>query len=1163
MKKKSLTLLALVGLLLTGCQETKNSTTPSTPSDKVSEIKPVKSSETTGKPSSTANKNTGTDKTSQGKGDSASLSVDLTAGWSTKVQNFRKENLGGQLIPYINLGSPISYDVYEESKSEAYHLEIQGSASFSAVLVNTFETNYRAANYSVNGTTRVVTASSAESHITVTLRASDDNNPVLHINYDEPYEPSKRIAYSNDIKEEFKAIFDSTSFTHSNDVPLLYLGTTTPTWKERDSGAGVVINGRKWTDSILTDTKAVLDNAKYDTSKSTEEKVVGIKTFDDGYGFSIVIKKASSVNGFGYYPERSITLLQPFTPSSFTKWPDSVLYSQGVSLEEKYFDGHKFPVVYLGTDNPFISTHAYGYQSIELGVDGGLWDDRIRSNALTVLTADGYSENQALEKEKAPYRSNILIREKTETDGCNLRIFLYEDESGNATIEFYLDPAFGKTDEATAWDNDIQSAFKKNCSDLVPPFVYLGKKVFVEETSSANKISLVGRKWNDLARSNAKSVLSTWTENSEEESSSCYDDVLILDSPVDPENGVVWKRTRYKYSYNKIDRVKCIFTRKSVYNKNDPSTNYPNDVLEEISDRLNGETIPYVYLGTKSPEAEWDYSDGKLRITGESWDDEIITNAVKAFKDNGSWTEEGTATASEVCFTKKTEKGYYRAKVYQNYGTPEIDVFYLPWTSQTDYSDSVKAKIATLTDNVASIPYVFIGEDSDLKVSYSGSSLEITGSAKKNDILTMLFNETFKDSTDGWTVDESNNVATLTKDGYAISVTLDDDWGTAQLLIKVVPPYNSSDSATRSYSDADRQLISQNLGNNTIPMVYLGRKHPIVSKSGNNGIQISGALWKDSRLRDNRDILTKAGYTVSYITEGEYHHDGYSTGAAIQGYKSLGTSPKDGYIRFVLSRTTRDKTKSSSVVYFYYDCPQSIDDGSSTTEKWNENAANKKLRSDNLGGTILPYMDLVGNVTREKQSNSLVIKGSYSTSGSLQAKARAIKEALKAADPTLKTTYLDLCASSMGRTAEWMGTAKDGNVLTYSLTCSSSITLTVTYSKAFDKAPETDWNSDIKTARTEELGGHVIPYFSIGTKEITLDTGINTLTLNGSLFDYQAITQAKEALAKDTLSWTCVDNGSNFRLASAYAENGHLTIQISQDSKGNITCTRTFVPKAA
>lgn len=268
MKKKTLTLLALTALFLTGCKTGKTSESETNPkSDTASEKEAIPEDTTKATeapatdvsetPKETATATQGGSATLENTGETAgsaeessvSPSVDLTAAWPQKVKTFLMENLGGQLIPYVNLGKSTSldYEIVEPAYAnnyEEYHLEISGTVEYSTTLANTFHQDYTASGYTVTGTSTKKVAKNAAANLTVSLvNDTDLDEAVLHVAYDEPYDASKRTTYPSDIQSEFSTIFGS----HASDIPLVYLGTTTPTYEETTSGnsTGVIVKGRK------------------------------------------------------------------------------------------------------------------------------------------------------------------------------------------------------------------------------------------------------------------------------------------------------------------------------------------------------------------------------------------------------------------------------------------------------------------------------------------------------------------------------------------------------------------------------------------------------------------------------------------------------------------------------------------------------------------------------------------------------------------------------------------------------------------------------------------------------------------------------------------------------------------------------------------------------
>ena len=269
MRKKSITLVALLSMLLVGCTDNsnKNSTKPSAEpsiSEKASatENKPTESKPSekpTVKPSESPtvkpSENPGS-ASNEKPSDSVSPSVspsesdDQKSKWPSKVQSVRKQYLGGQLLPYISLGSGV------DALNDQFDVNISGDAPYDDTLKNSFKAAFTADGYTVDDTeTNQVSATNETKHLSVVLKEDTDLEVACLIaSYDEPYEPSKLTAYPSSVRTDLKSSLGG----HENDVPVVYLGTVNPTSEVTDSG--VNIYGRNWIDDRATDAKTTLTN---------------------------------------------------------------------------------------------------------------------------------------------------------------------------------------------------------------------------------------------------------------------------------------------------------------------------------------------------------------------------------------------------------------------------------------------------------------------------------------------------------------------------------------------------------------------------------------------------------------------------------------------------------------------------------------------------------------------------------------------------------------------------------------------------------------------------------------------------------------------------------------------------------------------------------------
>jgi len=1041
MKRRNYTLFVLCSLLLMGC---KDKVGPSSSSQSgQSENVPTESS----KPSESTPSISSKPSDSGGKEESSkpSASVDLYANWPTEIKEFLKENLGGTLVPYINLGgkTALVYDPVEpdlHNSYDDYHLEIYGSASYATSLTSSFSSAYKADGYAVEEDDGKRKAVKESVHLTVTL-SDEDGLATRKIYYDEPYDKNKFTEYPENVKEELAVLFPQ----HSKDIPLVYLGTNTPTFADKTdsntAGPKALISGRKWNDRILTDTKATLEASGFSSVTDQENsKVEGEKTFEDGYTRKITVSKVASENN-GDYGQREILLTEPYIPSSITSWPEEIS-----DLFPDYFDGHVLPFFYRGTKTPTVSTK----KSDRTGfyVKGGVYDDRIRANAITVLQSNGWTEDTAEETKYASF-DNILVRTKQDTDSCKLKIRLY-NRDGTALLDVsYTPTVFGDASSFTSWPQYVKDAFDQNFQGLpYPPALYLGKALSVGTCTNGSLVELKAAVYFDDVRSNALTFLGGkgWAEDTDIEQQDQYKNnknILVMVSPADEVNHIKWQIALYKTNSS---RAVCEFSLIHLYNPADSPNAYSDEVKDRIKDNLGGRDIPYVYLGSQDldPYFDEDYSNLIISAPNVAFDKGMITRAKTAFKD---WTlvEE---EEEEVTYAKHdSAKGFALVHIYpySDKKTPTREISYLPYKGETEYPSSIKGDIDKRMDNQTTLPYLFLGEEGKVTMTKNNGSLVLQGEARYNDAMFYLFNKQF--SASGWSVDRTKKTATYTKDGYTFTASLGRSIGNDGYLTKLTlsadVPYHAADQATRSYTEEEKTLIHDALGNKDIPMPYLGTKNYTIAKGTSkdkaNGLTITGGKWNEARIADNKKVRTDAGFTVYEKKDGDaYKHNiGYGSAASLQGYKQLGSTPADGYIRFIITRTGY-KT-APAIACFYYDAPVSLNDDSTATSKWTENTTIQSNRQNALKGT-LPYFDLGSNVVSyyyATSPNKLKIKAN-SLTASKQSYIRNAFSVLKEHDSTREWVSYDFSYQSYGRKAIWQGSAADGNVLTYTVTSSTS-----------------------------------------------------------------------------------------------------------------------------
>ncbi len=1185
MKKHSLTIIALLSLLLSGCKQQGESgssptTSSTTSSDVVSEI-PSASSKPSESPSlSDSHSTAGEGSSSSGSTStsSASASQDLQKNkWPKEVKQNRQQYLGGELLPYLNLGKNVTSEWVQADEwdyDSVDHLEISGTAVYDNVLTASFKTAFEADGYTVSPSDTSYTAKNTIKGLTVTLKktADDDDTALIQAIYEEPYDPSQFTAWPSDVLESFNQYFNN----HGNDIPLIYLGTKNPSVEWDSIYNKLTLKGPKWDDRILTDAKATFSGNQWEISPdSTSVKIIATKTIS-GDKFTITLQKASSYYSSDYQPKREIQRQEGFNPSSLTAWPDDVKTALSTAL-----NGHVPPFVYLGTKDP--TTNVIDRKK-EIDVNGGTFDKQILTLADDAFNKEGgwtVKEDHSTENSPSVWK----VWQKTYDDGDRVEAKLCQNYSFKKAYRAYYYHEKFDAENLTSWPSEIQTSLSSTFAGDDIPFVYLGTKTPKGDASSSGKYrTITGGYWDDQILALAEKAFTKelgWTKASS-----------LLSSE---KNGPSAKYTKYFSStgdyivlsfsknYNGMAEllIECLPTSKE--------TSWSDDIKTALKPVLGDNDIPYFYRGANkdltvktsgnvativqgtnatTSKLRLDYFSGSFKSAG--WTVSENREEDEDDRDDYSSTYTYDYTASKTMADGSTITCVFHTVYDDTFSGTKLtitrDVPYDSKNRGTAWSDEIKKARSANLGGHDDVPYFYLGFPEAALAEDKNSGEILLKGAKWDDKMVDEFVSAFSGKSEyKVTSDKANKkaraIGTLTSGAPGsrqVSLYKDTTDGRVYAKFKFKESY-SAPSRT-DYSESAKTEIKKVFGDVSLPAVYLGtvnptiKSHPATTYSNEKYVERTGTLWKDKRLEDNKAILEKAGFTLYSTDEnGMSHYYGSSKAASLQGYKFLnGSDPSKGRIRFILTRSTgASKDSSYAKCKFWYEDGYTDPNAGATSGRWSDDEANKKTRSDTLGGTLIPYFYAgTEKVTLNSYSQTVSLRGEFSSSTpctfSSLYNARQTREKAGA-----NLVSFDFSSPKATRRMA----AKDGNIITLELACSSSaLTAKFTLSEGYISSnAQSDWDEDIKKGRQDTLG-YSLPYVYLGAKKptITADDKNRKVTIKGAAFDKKILSDAETALAADTnLSWTIVNDGTSSLYASASDKDGnryYLTI-VDEDNQ--------------
>lgn len=856
MKKKYLLPIAL-SLMLSGCQTVENNNkTPDT------QEKDDNKGNNPGGDSGNKGDNPGGDSGNKGdnpggdSGDKPSGGDDDPkedpsdeSNWDKDTTAAMQKYLGGNLLPYVDLGKGTYCKYNAASTSRLGYLTIYGGEELDAAKLSEFETNYKKKGWDYTpGSSTQATAANDTKHLSVKIYADSDGLTSMDVTYDEPYDKSTITEWTEEVKNEFS----TNVHKHGDDIPFVYLGSTYLTTNYNSSSATLTItqgNG-KWSDSVLTDAKETLTKEGWNpidgTATNYSNTVTASKTMSDNCVIKLTLKSNSTTSANYKKAVLEITLSEGYNPEGFTAWPTSF------STYTSQMHNHEIPLIYLGTTNPRVSNLLSSYGQLTL--TGKDWKDEMVTNAKKVLSEDKDKENPwKTEDEKANGKDSLLAY-KTFSDGCRMCFTLRPSNASTsavASMVLHYEEPYAPSSALTDWDSDTKATIKEKLGTDIP-YVYLNtdtphafyyesyKTLAITGTARFNS-GMVEKAITDFnaAGWNATGKMSTQG--------------LSMTATLTNSFGT-YTATIDAAAYISTEVVLYIRFDEAFYDS-DTSLTWPTNISDYMKKNFDGYVLPYIYLGTRNPTASFNNggTTSTLTIYGGKWDDKIFTifNTALTEKETTStvsWTVEkgndetfgemrvATAinTASSMQFTVKV---YASASKEAMLTFTIQEVFYPPengaWT--TTITEAMKK---SFDDHYA--PYVYLGtRNPSYATTDSINRMYITGGAWNSQVLDLAKTALQKD---GYTVTEGKTANgkcigayKLNTDGTSMRICVyrsgaqDPTKAMMDIYYGAKPVTNTS----TSWSSANQALIDSTLGGYKLPYLSTGSVEMTASTTNN------------------------------------------------------------------------------------------------------------------------------------------------------------------------------------------------------------------------------------------------------------------------------------------------------------------------------------------
>ena len=917
MKHKKIILLSLLAMALTGCSD-KSNRTPSVPASKEPPVSNRVSTHPNSDNKNSNNKNSDTSKPSVSKSDSnskkdsasssassstrpspsksevkPSTSTEEDSKWNQSVQDQMKKYLGGNILPYVDLGTRVQ-TTYDENKRT---LSIIGSNSneLTQARLDKAKQAFEKAGYTVSVSDSEMVATLEEKGLEVTFY----NPGVYQLDavYTEPFDPSQASSWPQEIIDDLNTNINS----HAPDIPFVYLGTVNPTG-EKDSEENLyTITGGVWDERIVTLASQVFENVNKSIPEEANKWTV--TTSSTGLGSTLTAKvtlkdtteieihiRRSYSYGTSTTAVMTIQYTEPFVVPTSGSWDKDISDFFRIDCE-----GHALPYIYLGTKHPTLNVS---------GNKGVITGGEFNAQVLDLL-------NTALEKENASLKEDEkwVIEKKNDyvsafriySDSASIHLMLDEgelSEKAELTVTYFAKYA---VPSGSKWKDETLAAFQTNLGGNMIPYVYLNTS---DETVSFNKdksiLTITGGDYYDSVLTDGYKAFSKadgwdyyfYTEFIWDYSYDYYEyETLHAEKIINASTGeklsVVLSGTIQDESGVSGNCVMDITYTKPYTPPTGDDAKWDDATLNYLRSHLAGHSVPYIYLNSDTVKADYvkkNYpKDEYVTLTGGRFDDHMFDYATAQYADwtikKTSMSFTATMTEADGCkLTVKLSSDYNSGLAVMEIRVAEA---FNP-NVQSDWSDDLKKDMKSVLHGYT-IPYIPLGCYSP---TYTKSGLSDSVTIKSltwDDSIPALAKNSLTAA--GWNVFDNDyetaptlNAYQKNDDGSMLVLELTKGGTSKEPLATVSCYYIYSDNLPAplektDWSESEKASLDALTGNKSdqIPFLYMGGGDYTIDASTNGQLVIEGTAYSKTSLIEYGKLLEDAGYQKFGYTSLSYY----------------------------------------------------------------------------------------------------------------------------------------------------------------------------------------------------------------------------------------------------------------------------------------------------
>ena len=914
--------------------------------------------------------------------------------WSEEVTEAMVKYLGGNILPYIDIGKDIDIKWNENDSKDNYRssLVLTGEKFVEANLTDA-ENLYDGYSWSTMVYDTSFYAKSEKQHLQISVTSNKDLFE-LRAYYTEPFDPEAVTDWKDEEKTKLKDYFGK-----YYNIPFVYLGTTNYSVEFNDDTSKVmVVTGGTWNDQVNQVFEDAFAGTTWVVEVDTEDASKENATYTDELSGTTVV--ATLAKGTGNKATMTVALNEKFSKENQTDWPSDVK-----TEISNICNGKTLPYVYLGAVHPTIdSTNT---NSRKLTLSGGLWDNSIFDDAREAfVTNGGWTEVKETETDKVEAdQADDATGDDTDTPLGETKVEFSlggEHDSYKATLtkeaaktegEYYPKLVVTKTENydpstITVWTQAIKDGFADKFTDGIDeilPFMYLGTaSPYIDTTTYIDDSEMViyGGAYNEK-------VVTLFDQVFEEDGWYVVSEMNTYSK--DSSRGTYVYRTAVK-KFNNLDvtykvglfttgkdenKTTSFEIRKFVNRSLTANTDWTAESKEVVSSILGSDVeIPFFDTGKDADEIK--FGSGVLTINNTYAHDDAVSHLVDFYDTFKAAGWDVTLTyRGDFFFTDSYISECYIDKVYatKTFGGEEVfvkaelgrngkksgqkttitagfEATYDKENAPTDWSDSLKEAMQTNFGSV--LPYIYLGTNRPI-YTYNETSKTMQiwggdwGDTQTNPVITeakqVLIDNGF--TINNVTTNATNlNATKISSDGKSLTVKLSKSNLRPLITLTDVEAYY--DGTVTDWSTDVKTILKDDLkGETCIPFIYLGTATPYITKNEKVTdelyVQLAGSTWNSEVIdlaKEKLDADTTDGGWHTKIVEG--------TTQSIQAYKIYSDHSA---LRLELKKNsaTINNVKTPIVLNIYYDKV----DSTATVKTWNDLTDATATKDSNKLSTVM------------------------------------------------------------------------------------------------------------------------------------------------------------------------------------------------------------------